>query len=256
MRLGHGEGRPVAGVEAGGQVPAQLQVLALVLADRDPVGLVQQDVGGHQHRVGEQPDGRALRAHLGGLVLELGHPLGLPEARQAPQDPAELSVLGDLRLQEDRGLLGVDSGGDHLRRAAERPVGQRGRVGLDGQCMQVSDPVERLVVVLQRHPLPQRPEIVAQVQRVGGGLGQREHPRRTRGRQGRDTPAILTCQSPAASVPPSSSRCTMNVEARRPSSSLTRSSSRFVGAVGPAAADTSALTTSPRLGSCPSWAMK
>ena len=103
--LGDGEGRPVAGVEPGGQVAAQLQVLPLVLPDRDPVGLVEQDVGGHQHRVGEQPDGRALRAHLGGLVLELGHPLGLAEPGQAAEDPGELGVLGDLRLQEDRGPL-------------------------------------------------------------------------------------------------------------------------------------------------------
>ena len=31
-------------------------MLALVLADRHDVGLVEQDVGGLQHRVGEQPD--------------------------------------------------------------------------------------------------------------------------------------------------------------------------------------------------------
>ena len=100
VRLGDGEGRAVAGVEPGGQVPAQLEVLALVLPDRHLVGLVEQDVGGHQHRVGEQPDVGALRAHLGGLVLELGHPLGLPEPGQAAEDPAQLGVLGHVGLQE------------------------------------------------------------------------------------------------------------------------------------------------------------
>ena len=52
----------VAGVEPHGQVPGQLQVLALVLPDRHLVGLVEQDVGGHQHRVGEQPDVGGLGA--------------------------------------------------------------------------------------------------------------------------------------------------------------------------------------------------
>ena len=36
------------------QVPHQLDVLALVLADRDAVGLVEEDVGRLEHGVGEQ----------------------------------------------------------------------------------------------------------------------------------------------------------------------------------------------------------
>ena len=40
----------------------QLKVLPLVLADRHLVGLVQQDVGGLQDRVREQPDGRLVGA--------------------------------------------------------------------------------------------------------------------------------------------------------------------------------------------------
>ena len=39
-------------------VAGQLDVLALVVADRDLVGVVQQDVGDHQHRVVEEPDRR------------------------------------------------------------------------------------------------------------------------------------------------------------------------------------------------------
>jgi hypothetical protein len=42
--------RPVAGVEPARQVAGQLHVLALVLADRHLVGVVKQDVGGHQGR--------------------------------------------------------------------------------------------------------------------------------------------------------------------------------------------------------------
>ena len=43
-------------VEAHGQVPGELEVLALVVAHRDPVGVVEQDVGRLEDRVGEEPD--------------------------------------------------------------------------------------------------------------------------------------------------------------------------------------------------------
>ena len=47
---------PEAGVEPLREVAGELEVLALVLADRHAVGLVEQDVGGLQDRVGEQAD--------------------------------------------------------------------------------------------------------------------------------------------------------------------------------------------------------
>ena len=55
---------PEPGVEPLREVAAQLQVLALVLAHRHGVGVVHEDVGRLQHRVGEQPDGGALAAVL------------------------------------------------------------------------------------------------------------------------------------------------------------------------------------------------
>ncbi len=60
MRLRHHESRAEAGVEPHRQIAGQLEVLALVLADRDLVGLVDQDVGSHQDRVREQSDARRL----------------------------------------------------------------------------------------------------------------------------------------------------------------------------------------------------
>src|SRR6185312_4116137 len=79
----HRERRPVPVVEPDRQVAAQLQVLALVLADRYLVGLVEQNVGRLQHRVAEQPEARLLRTAPGRLVLELGHPAELAEPGQA-----------------------------------------------------------------------------------------------------------------------------------------------------------------------------
>ena len=75
--LGHDERVAVAAVEALGDVAGQLEVLALVVADRHLVGVVEEDVGGLERRVGEQPG----RHELGpvGLVLELRHAPQLAE---------------------------------------------------------------------------------------------------------------------------------------------------------------------------------
>ena len=49
----------------------------LVVADGHLVGVVEEDVGGHEHRVVEQPDAHRLLAL--GLLLELGHAPQLAE---------------------------------------------------------------------------------------------------------------------------------------------------------------------------------
>ena len=49
-------------VEADRDVARELEVLALVVAHGDPVGVVGEDVGRHQHRVVEQPDAHRLLA--------------------------------------------------------------------------------------------------------------------------------------------------------------------------------------------------
>ena len=106
---------PNSDVEPLGQVPGELQVLALVLADRHRVGLVEQDVGGLQDRVGEQADAGPVGALLLRLVLELGHPARLAEAGDAAEHPGELGVLGHLRLDEEGAPLRVEPDGEQLR---------------------------------------------------------------------------------------------------------------------------------------------
>ena len=64
-------------VEADRDVARELDVLALVVADGHLVGVVEEDVGGHQHRVVEQPDAHRLLAL--GLLLELRHAPQLAE---------------------------------------------------------------------------------------------------------------------------------------------------------------------------------
>ena len=148
------------------QVAGQLEVLALVLTHRDPVGLVDEDVRGLQDRVREQADGRPVGAALGGLVLELRHPAGLAEPGQAAEHPAQLSVLGYVRLDEQRGPLRVDAGREQLRHRPPGPLPQQLRFVLHRDRVQVDHAVERVVVLLQSHPLTHRPEIIAEVERI------------------------------------------------------------------------------------------
>jgi len=159
------------------EVAGQFEVLALVLADRHEVRPVEQDVGGLEDRVGEQPDARGTLAALGGLVLELGHPACLAEAGQALQHPAELGVRGDLALDEDRRAARVHPHGDQLRGGPQAAGPEHLRVLLDGDRVLVGDEEERLVVLLQVHPLAQRTEVVAEVERVRGRLDTGKDPR-------------------------------------------------------------------------------
>ena len=74
LRLG--EGVTVAVVEAPHDLPGQLQMRHLVLANGHCVGLVQDDVRSLQHRIANQAVVDALLGfvHLADLLLEGGHP--------------------------------------------------------------------------------------------------------------------------------------------------------------------------------------
>ena len=170
-----GERVPVAVVEPHREVPAELQVLPLVLADRHLVGLVEQDVGGLQHRVAEQPEAGLLGAALGRLVLELGHPAQLAEPGQAAEHPGQLGVLRHVALHEHHAAVRVEPGREQLGGGHPGPLPQPGRVLRHGDRVQVHHAVERLVRLLERHPLAQRAQVVAEVEGVGGRLDAGEH---------------------------------------------------------------------------------
>ena len=107
MPVRHDERLAEARVEALRDVARELEVLALVVADRDDVGLVEEDVARHQHRVGEEP-GRDELPPVG-LVLELRHPAELAVAGDGREQPRRLGVRRDVALREDGRPLGVEA---------------------------------------------------------------------------------------------------------------------------------------------------
>jgi hypothetical protein len=122
---------PEALVEPQREVAGDLEVLTLVLADGYLVGVVDEDVRGHEHRVGEQPNVPLLP--LGGLVLELRHPAGLAKGGETVHDPAEFGVLGEVALAEHRGPLRVNPTRDALRRGDSGAMAQHLGVGGHGE---------------------------------------------------------------------------------------------------------------------------
>ena len=127
-------------------------MLLLILAHRDIVGLIEQDIRRHQRRIGEETAVDVL-AVLGGLVLKLRHARELAEHRIAVQDPAELGVLRHVGLDEQRVLLGVQAAGDVLRQLLEASSSEVHRNLPHGDGVHVHDAVQAVILVLQRDPV-------------------------------------------------------------------------------------------------------
>ena len=94
------------GVEPLGDVAGDFDVLALVVADRDLVGVVQQDVGRLECGVREQA-GRD-KVVLIALVLELCHAAEFAEAHVALHQPRQFGVFSNVRLNEERADVGIE----------------------------------------------------------------------------------------------------------------------------------------------------
>ena len=128
----------VVGVELEGDVAHQLDMLLLVLADRDVGRLVEQDVGGLQDRVGVEADADAL-AVLARFLLELGHPVEPAHPRRAGEQPGHFGMGGDARLVEQQRLVGIDAAGDQGGGHAVDVGAQLGRVVVDGDRVQIGE---------------------------------------------------------------------------------------------------------------------
>ena len=150
-------------------------MLFLVFPHRHLIGVIEKDVGGHQHRVIEQ-----ARRHIGalfeGFFLELDHPLQPVERRQAVEQPAEFTVGAHMALHEHRGALRIDATGQVEGRGAAGVLRQPGRIVGHRDRMQIDHTEKRVVAVLEVDPVADRPQPVAQMQGAGG-LDPRQHPR-------------------------------------------------------------------------------
>ena len=192
QRLRLGEDLAEAVVELPRHLARQLEVLQLVLADRHAVGAVDEDVGGHQHGIGEERRVDVLRLALR-LVLVLRHPLQRAHRRHRAEDPGELGVFGNRGLDEDRALLRIEPGGEPAERHVVDPPRHLGRGIVLRHRVEVHDGEDAGMLVLEAHPVLQGAEIVADVQ-LARRLHAAENPRHLRRRgllRRRARPAVL-----------------------------------------------------------------
>ena len=152
MRLRHDERLAEGVVEADGDVACELHVLLLVLAHRHRVGLVEQDVGGLQHRVVEQRHADALALLPGGLVLELRHAPQLAHVGDGVEQPHHLAVGRHVALHEQDGALRIDARGEQQVDQVDGVAPQLGAHLAHGDGVQVDGAVDAVVRLLHVRP--------------------------------------------------------------------------------------------------------
>ena len=156
--------------------------------------LVEKNVRRHQHGVVKQPDADVL-ALLARFLLVLYHALEPVDGRRAIEQPRELGVRGDVTLRawvtwmrargaEARadGLMTARSTAANLDEyAALRRIDARRQVDRSGlnrllrqslaivrrsDGVQIDHAEQRVVLVLVLHPLPDRSEVIAEMERA------------------------------------------------------------------------------------------
>src|ERR1051325_5905438 len=155
----------VARVPAARDLAHQLEVLDLILADRNETSFIEQHVSGLQDGVREKPGQHALLAL--GLVLELRLALELAERRHGCEHPVELGVLGNVRLDEDDALRRIEAGRVQADRHVHRQRRQTRRIVALGDGVEIDDAEEAVVLGLETDPVLDRAEVVADVELVG-----------------------------------------------------------------------------------------
>ena len=153
-------------VEAVCNVAADLDVLALIHANRNEIGLVQQNVCRHQNRIGKQTDIDVVRM-LGGFVLELGHAGSLAEHGEAVEHPRQLRMRGHMALDEQNALFRVQTAGNVLRDQFKRCTAKRRRLLPDRNGVLIDHAVNAVVLLLQDWEIADSTQIVTQRQLAG-----------------------------------------------------------------------------------------
>ena len=142
-------------------------MLLLIRADRHKIGLIQQDVGSHQHGVGEEASVDVV-GMLRALILELRHTAELTHIGVTIQNPGQLRVGTDMALAVKNAFLRINAAGQIQRCQFQTAAAQIRRVLPDGDGMLIHHAVKAIVGILQFCKAAQRTDIIAQGQRAAG----------------------------------------------------------------------------------------
>ena len=157
-------------IELAGYLACEFNMCNLVCADRDELRLVEQDVGGLEERITEEAVGsQILLAQLLLLILVAGDAFQPAKRSEHAEQQMQLGVLGNVRLDKDRALSGIQSRCQKVDSDIEDALFQTAGVGVvGGQGVEVGDEEVAVVVLLQVHPVVEGAHVVAEVQSAGG----------------------------------------------------------------------------------------
>ena len=164
-------------VEALGEIARHLDVLDLVTTHRHLVGVEDQDVGGHQHRVHEQAGADAcvvVQLLLAVLVHRRLVGMGAVEdalAGDHGEEPHQLGGFRDVALAVEPHLVRVQAAGQPAGRDLQgRTLGALGLLRLD-QAVQVGQEEEALDIrgLAGGNGRADRADVVAEMGSAGGG---------------------------------------------------------------------------------------
>src|SRR5581483_1614895 len=103
-------------VEAAHDLARELEMRSLILADRNEVRAIDDDVRGLQERIPQKSVGiEILLLQLLLLILEGRHALEPRQRRHHRKEEMQLGMLLHFRLHEDRGALRIETCGDPVR---------------------------------------------------------------------------------------------------------------------------------------------
>jgi len=145
-------------------------MVGLVLADRDEFPLVEDDVGGLEHRVAQESVGvQLLFGQLLLLFLERRDALEPGQGRDHGQQEMELGMLLDGGLDEEDALVRIEPQAEKVAGHVERVAADGLRVRVFGtQGVPVHDRIETAVFVLEPDPVAEGAGVVSEMGRPRG----------------------------------------------------------------------------------------
>ena len=151
-------------VELDGDVAGDFDVLLLVAADRDEVGIVNQDIGRHEDRVGE--DAVVWGKAAGQFFLVTVASFEQAHRGDGGEHPGQFCDGGHVGLAEQEGRGGVQSAGQEIERNVQSVLAALGGVEERGHGMVVGDEIEGLALFLQFDGGFHHAKVIAQVERA------------------------------------------------------------------------------------------
>ena len=145
------------------QVARELDMLLLVFADGDEVGVVDEDIRRHQHGIIKKAAVEGVFM-LAGFILKLGHALEVAERAYAGEYPSQIGVAFYGALQKQIALFGVEAARHILRGAVEHVAPQVGGDIGNCYCVHIDYAEIAVAVVDECAPIFNSAEVIAQVE--------------------------------------------------------------------------------------------